>query len=170
MRFGVQLLEPWSFANNPITFKPMPDLRLRIREKLNHRVFHLFNNRVCKMYEGTLFGSPNKQLIEGCLREDYLPHMEVTSFIDDDDYFQMFSYDYLASKEFCPQDLNYFRDIAIAIDQLHAKGIVHSDIRLQNMLFLEDGRGKLIDFDLACKENTPYPDNFNEDFPSRSQV
>ena len=99
MRFGVQLLEPWSFANNPITFKPMPDLRLRIREKLNHRVFHLFNNRVCKMYEGTLYGSPNKcQLIEGCLG-DYLPHMEVTSFIDNDDYFQMFSYDYLASKE-----------------------------------------------------------------------
>jgi len=45
--------------------------------------------------------------------------------------------------------------------------IVHSDIRPQNMLFLEDGRGKLIDFDLACQEDTPYPDNFNEDFDER---
>ena len=121
MRFGVQLLEPSSFANNPITFKPMPGLHLSIRKKLNHCVFHLFNDHVCKMYEGTLFGSPNEQLIERCLGENYLPHMEVTSFIGDDDYFQMFSYDCLTSKEFCPQDLNYFRDIAIAIDHLHAE-------------------------------------------------
>jgi len=81
----------------------------------------------------------------------------------------MFSYDYLASKEYCPpnQKLKYFKDIAIAIDHLHAKGIVHSDVRLRNMLFLEDGRGKLIDFDLACQENTPYPDNYNECFVER---
>ena len=87
-------------------------------------MFHLFNDRVCKMYEDTLFGSPNKKLIEDCLGENYLPHMEVTSSIDDDDdYFQMFSYDYLAPKELCPPDqqLKHFKDIAIAIDDLLLK-------------------------------------------------
>ena len=40
--------------------------------------------------------------------------------------------------------------------------IVHSDIRCSNVLFAEDGRSAfLIDFDLAAKENTPYPQDFN---------
>jgi len=54
MRCDVELLKPWSFGNNPITFKSIPGLTLSIREKLKP-----FNDCVCKMYEGTLFGSPS---------------------------------------------------------------------------------------------------------------
>ena len=171
MRRGVTSLEPRLFSNNPINpieFKLIHGLTLSVKKKLNHRVFHISDDRVYKMYEGTLYGKPNKKLIVERLGADYLPHMDVTS-LTDDNYFQMFSYDYLASKEYCPpkEKPKYFRDIAIAIDRLNAKGIVHSDIRLRNMLFLKDGRGKLIDFDLACKEDISYPDNYNDDFVVR---
>ena len=104
------------------------------------------NSRV-QVYEGNLFGVPNIEIIKECLGSDYLPEVELTPLLDEDDYFQMLSYTYLVPKEHYTshERLKYFKDIAKAIDDRHAKGIVHSDVRSPNMVFLQDGKGKLID-------------------------
>ena len=49
-----------------------------------------------------------------------------------------------------------------ALDKLHKKGYVHSDVRLQNMVFPRDGEAKLIDFDLTDNVGVPYPPNYNK--------
>ena len=43
-----------------------------------------------------------------------------------------------------------FKNILVQLHEIHEKGYVHSDIRLQNVVFGETS--KLIDFDLADKE------------------
>ena len=53
------------------------------------------------------------------------------------------------------------------LGRMHEKEIVHSDVRLANMVFLQDGSGKLIDFDLADKVGTGYPVNYNYEFDER---
>lgn len=54
-----------------------------------------------------------------------------------------------------------FKCIGTALDKLHGNSIVHSDVRPDNMLFLQDGTAKIIDFDLAGEVDTTYPINYN---------
>ena len=47
------------------------------------------------------------------------------------------------------------------LNDVHQKGYVHSDIRVQNILLCNDGlNAYLIDFDLAGKEDTEYPSGY----------
>ena len=61
----------------------------------------------------------------------------------------MFSYKYLLSTpyETEKEELKCYKDIAKAIDNLHRNNIVHSEVRFQNMIFVEGCTGKLIGFD-----------------------
>ena len=49
--------------------------------------------------------------------------------------------------------LMYFRQLCDGVRYLHEKGIVHGDIKLENILLTEEGRIKLGDFGLARKSN-----------------
>jgi serine/threonine protein kinase len=42
-----------------------------------------------------------------------------------------------------------FRDLLLAVSQLHQKNIAHRDIKLENLIVLESGEVKLTDFGLA---------------------
>lgn len=167
MKKGVVSLNPVSFPNNPITFTPLLGLSLNVVREINPRVF-VADDRIWKFYKGDLSGAPNKQLIEHCLGDGYLPDMEVQSLADDDSL-QMFSYRFIVSIEYTDRidQLKCFRDIAKAIDDLHEKDIVHSDVRFQNMIFTKDCKGILIDFDLSGEVDVPYPDNYNDNLEER---
>ena len=47
------------------------------------------------------------------------------------------------------QARTYFYYIALAIQSLHAKNIIHHDIKLENIMLMRDGKVKLIDFELC---------------------
>jgi hypothetical protein len=57
----------------------------------------------------------------------------------------------LRSEERIPQDecLRIVRDVAKALSHAHAKGVVHRDIKPDNILFAKDGTVKVVDFGLA---------------------
>ncbi|KIW88531.1 uncharacterized protein Z519_11100 [Cladophialophora bantiana CBS 173.52] len=74
--------------------------------------------------------------------------------------------------EFCPRSLakerlstslecltKIFRGILEAVEHMHARGISHGDLKLENVLLTADGRPKLIDFGAAtfsqCPTETP---------------
>ena len=44
---------------------------------------------------------------------------------------------------------NVFRDMSRALARLHSKGVIHHDVKLDNMIVMRDGRVKLTDFGLA---------------------
>jgi len=48
-----------------------------------------------------------------------------------------------------PETLDILTQAAEAIDAVHAKGILHRDIRASNIMLLHDGRVKLVEFGLA---------------------
>jgi len=68
---------------------------------------------------------------------------------------------YVKQKQTSRLQLEDFEPILAALDTLHNKGFVHSDVRAANLLFPENGVAKLIDFDLTELENTPYPLGYN---------
>ena len=45
--------------------------------------------------------------------------------------------------------LAIFEQVALAVDAIHAEGILHRDIRASNIMMLHDGRVKLVEFGLA---------------------
>ena len=53
--------------------------------------------------------------------------------------------------------LSHFQDVARRLAALHGIGMVHGDIRRNNMVFDNDGNGFLIDFDLARPIRELYP-------------
>ncbi|KIW30979.1 uncharacterized protein PV07_02664 [Cladophialophora immunda] len=74
--------------------------------------------------------------------------------------------------EFCPRSLakehrsigaqsltEIFRSVVEAVEHMHALGIAHGDLKLENVLLTADGRPKLIDFGAAtfsgCPTETP---------------
>lgn len=71
-------------------------------------------------------------------------------------YFVMDLVDGLPIDQFCRrhrsslrQRLNLFRQAALAVDYLHANGVVHCDLKPQNILVTEAGQVKLLDFGIA---------------------
>lgn len=44
----------------------------------------------------------------------------------------------------------YLHDAAIGLQGLHLHGVVHADLKCDNILIIADGRAKLIDFGLSC--------------------
>ncbi len=57
---------------------------------------------------------------------------------------------FLKSRRFSEEATKFYAiQIALAIGHLHSKGIIHRDMKLENILIDKDGYLKLIDFGLA---------------------
>ena len=169
MRLGVNTLQRDMFGNKPFAIMPKRNLTFEDEENLSQqRVFKhndSGNMRVYKLYDGWRFGSPNVEIIR-TLGDDYLGKMELEK-ITIDGHIKLLSYDYQRVESGKEKILECYQPIIEALDMLHSKAIVHSDVRLRNMLFLCDGDAKLIDFDLADKVDTTYPDNYHSNFEYR---
>ena len=167
MRLGVKALKLDMFDKKCFTVMPTSELTFKDEEKLSRNRVFKHNMRVYKLYDGKTFGSPNLEVIKH-LGNDYLGNMREED-LTDDGRIKMFSYDYLSVNENRPSTLKHFEPIIKDLDMLHSKGIVHSDVRLQNMLFLENGDAKIIDFDLANDVGTDYPTNYNGNLYGRHE-
>jgi len=62
--------------------------------------------------------------------------------------------DYVREKKFLdePQSRTLFKQLISAIEYIHGKGVVHRDIKCENLLLDENWNLKLIDFGFARKD------------------
>ena len=100
------------------------------------------------------------------LVEKLLDDVEVQS-LSKDQRFMYIRYKYVKGSH----EMKHYAQVIPILQQLielHAEGIVHSDVRTTNIVFSDDGRtATLIDFDLAAKEGTLYPETYNAFLPER---
>ena len=69
----------------------------------------------------------------------------------------LLQYPYLCGSH-TPQTIEHLRAIILKLDKLHRDGLVHSDIRSENLIFCTDNvSAHIIDFDLADSEGKEYP-------------
>lgn len=68
--------------------------------------------------------------------------------------------DYVREKKFLEEDQSrtIFKQLVSAVEYIHGKGVVHRDIKCENLLLDENWHLKLIDFGFARKD-TRTPDN-----------
>lgn len=63
-----------------------------------------------------------------------------------------------------------FLEIIAEIESLHSGGICHGDIRAANIVFVQGGRSRLIDFDFSGKIGTKvYPEGYSADIPDATR-
>lgn len=99
--------------------------------------------------------------------QPYLPDVDLSD-ITSDGRIKCLSYRYLQSVE--QPKLQHFAGIVQTLHKMHEKGIVHCDVRKANLIFGRDGKGWIIDFDLARKEGEWYPLDYNhESIPERHE-
>ena len=84
-----------------------------------------------------------------------------------DKKFKLLTYKYIPNRSAQVYSLEDFMPIARTLDKLHNEGYVHSDVRLVNMVFPDDGESKLIDFELAKSVGMPYPTGYSNALPER---
>ena len=55
------------------------------------------------------------------------------------------------------ESLHFITQIMRGLSHAHSRGIVHRDIKPQNVMVLRDGSVKVADFGIACLENSRPP-------------
>ena len=58
-----------------------------------------------------------------------------------------------------PESLHFINQIMRGLSHAHSRGIVHRDIKPQNIMVLRDGTVKVMDFGIACLTNGANPSN-----------
>lgn len=74
----------------------------------------------------------------------------------------LLKYNFIPQKDVKSVRLIDFKPILEALDKLHVLDYVHSDVRIENIVFPENAEAKLIDFDLAGKVDEKYPLGYNK--------
>ncbi len=107
---------------------------------------------------------------DGVLEPERIPYI-IMEFLDGESLSERFV---AAGREYRPEWLRYVRQIASAMAAVHEQGIVHRDLKLQNVMLVRDPevpggeRVKILDFGIAklqqkhylpvhapCRESTP---------------
>ena len=58
-----------------------------------------------------------------------------------------------------PEALHFITQIMKGLSHAHSRGIIHRDIKPQNIMVLRDGTVKVTDFGIACLSNGSHPSN-----------
>ena len=101
----------------------------------------------------------------GC---NYLPVIDQIKLSTADETMVLLKYKFIPQKDLRSLQLIDFKPILETLDMLHELNYVHSDIRIENIVFPENGTpAKLIDFDLAGKVDENYPNGYNNSLACR---
>ena len=99
--------------------------------------------------------------------QDYLPGMQPVVLSVADKTLVLLKYKFIPQKDVRSLRLIDFKPILETLDKLHGLNYVHSDIRIENIVFPENASAKLIDFDLAGKVDERYPNGYNKSLECR---
>ena len=131
------------------------------------RVFKCHSTgKVHKLYDNEEFYqcSPQYEFIKS-LGEHALPGVQHSN-LSQDGRFQMLEYDFVEGTDE-PDSISQVATIIKILGKIHDEDYVHSDIRKENVLFCDDGRAYIIDFDLMNKVDVEYSPTYNHDIPER---
>jgi len=148
-------------------FQVEPFRGIQLKEVLKSPNVYKHNGLVYKFIDTYKGIKANNDLVEQVLGGDYLLGMKAEELLPSRLRYQLLTYQHILAAVnktmYCLKD---FRPVAVALQKLHNALHVHSDVRMANIVFTEDGNTKLIDFDLTDKINTEYPRGYNN-FPER---
>jgi serine/threonine/tyrosine protein kinase RAD53 len=80
----------------------------------------------------------------------YYIEMEYIEGMDFDKYVTMIKKK-LPLEEYNQQILRLIKEITEGLKFIHSKGIIHNDIKVENIIVTKDGHVKIVDFGLGCK-------------------
>ena len=128
-------------------------------DQITHRVVKCLATATIHKYYDTEEDDHNYELIAEL---DLLPNTTLQQ-LSSDGRFHRLSYDYINERLLIPMFVD-FAPVLETLSKLHDRDLVHSDVRLANIVFTKNGGGHLIDFDLVNKVNTRYPTNYNSTY------
>jgi len=154
-------------------------LKLSIQVEPNQGVVHTEPSNVYKhdglVYKLFKIGKDsytkiNDDVVKKYLGDNYFSNMKVEKLTSEDlstseFHFFLLTYKFISAISKTVYTLGDFVPVAEALQKLHSESFVHSDVRMANIVFTENG-GKLIDFDLTDKVGECYPIGYNN-FPER---
>jgi len=85
--------------------------------------------------------------------EFYYIEMEYIEGMDFDKYLSMIKKT-LPLDEYNQQVLRLIKEITEGLKFIHSKGIIHNDIKVENIRVTKEGHAKIVDFGLGCKSKT----------------
>ena len=150
-------------AKQPLSCHPCTGLVLRDNfvEHVSDRVF--YNERNGKAYKFFQVGDTKCHNYELMNSLGYFEDLKIEMLGK-----QHFLLSYKAIKGTlkpkCKKQIEAARQV---IRMIHRKGMVHSDIRIGNIVFVEPNEAFLIDFDFAAQAGTCYHENFNGELSER---
>ena len=145
--------------------EPLKDFTLTRVLKLPNVYRH--NNHVVKLFDTNSGIQTNIDLVTTVLGDDYLDGIKAQSLTTDQRY-QLLEYKYICgSSGPRAHKVCDLLPVARTLQKLHDHKYVHSDVRLANIVFMDNNDSKLIDFDLADRCGSKYPFGYNSDFLER---
>ena len=140
----------------------MQDFKLTSALKLPNVYRH--NDHVVKFFDSNSGTQTNVNLVMTILGTDYLTGIKGWSLTTDQRY-QVLEYKYICGSS-GPHTHKVCNFLSVA-KTLHNHKYVHSDVRLANIVFMDNNDSKLIDFDLTDKCGSNYPFGYNRNFLER---
>lgn len=138
----------------PIPFKDDADQYVPLHLHSNCRIFRC-STKVFKLYDKLMeVFDHNFEVVKAV---EGLPELDI-EWLTADERISLISYKYIEG-DHVPHSVDQFINIMSTLHQLHTLGYVHGDVRPANLVFTES-EGYLIDYDLARKEGTPYPESY----------
>ena len=163
LKFAVEKVNGVGGSNQRFQVEPIQGVALI--EVLKSPNVYKLNNHVYKLFDTNYSTKVNNDLVEKILGKNYLSEMAVQQLTRKGCYC-LLTYQYILPASGV-RTLDDFKPVAVALQKLHDAKYVHSDVRMANIVFTDDGNSKLIDFDLTDKIDTLYPKGYNDDFPER---
>lgn len=156
-------------VHHPISYtdvaviEPKMDLQFTVLESLwwrkreSYKIFH-HEGYVYKLFDTHSCMKSNRKVLD---MVDYFEDLSLEN-LSNDGRFQCLRYKFIHGDDIQKYTREMFLSVAETLKILHSNGLVHSDVRLSNMVF-DSGKniGYLIDFDLTDKVGSLYPEGYN---------
>ena len=147
--------------DSPVPFKDMDEYTiLGQRQRV---FFNKIQKTVYKFFDVTEDDFFHPSILHDLIdKVTVLPDIKLSPPYSDDVRVYTLAYTYVEGKASRSYDLKAFVGVVEMLSKMHRYGFVHGDIRLNNMVFPEDGKSYLIDFDFVGKnDSTSYAASFN---------